>query len=180
MTIIIETERLTLKTSSRENFLQVYQLLSDPDVMRYIGNGPKTENEVSDGLEKMIKHHEKHGFAFGDIYLKNSDEYIGRAGLIYLAMNDNQEEIEVGYQLHTKYWGQGYATEITIALIKWGFEHLQLKQIVAVIQPENQLSQRVLEKSGLNYVGKTAYYGREVSKFRIIKAIPVMIASKTT
>lgn len=174
MTIIIETERLILKASTRENFQQVFSLLSDPDVMRYIGNGPKTENEVRDGLEKMIKHQEKHGFAFGDIYLKNSGEYIGRAGLIYLAMDDNQDEIEVGYQLHKKYWGQGYATEITKALIKWGFEHLQLNQIVAVIQPENQLSQRVLEKSRLNYGGKTTYYGREVSKFRIKKAVAVI------
>jgi len=169
MTIILETERLILKTSTRENFLQVYQLLSDPDVMRYIGNGPKAENEVREGLEKMIKHQERHGFAFGDIYLKNSGEYIGRAGLIYLAMNDDQDEIEVGYQLHKKYWGQGYATEITKALINWGFEHLQLEQIVAVIQTENQLSQRVLEKSGLNYAGKSTYYGRELSKFQIKK-----------
>ncbi len=167
MTVLIETERLILKTSTKENFLQVFSLLSDPDVMHYIGNGPRTENEVRDGLEKMIKHQEKHGFAFGDIYLKNSGEYIGRAGLIYLAMNDNQNEIEVGYQLHKKYWGQGYATEITKALIKWGFEHLQFNQIVAVIHLENQPSQRVLEKSGLNYIGKATYNGREVLKFLI-------------
>lgn len=50
MTIMIETDRLVLKTSTRENFQQVFLLLSDPDVMRYIGNGPRTENEVRNGL----------------------------------------------------------------------------------------------------------------------------------
>jgi len=169
--IILESERLVLKTSTMENFQNVFSLLSDPDVMRYVGNGPRTENEVRDGLEKMVKHQEKYGFAFGDIYHKNSGDYIGRAGLIHLAMNDEQDEIEVGYQLHQKYWGNGYATEITKALIKWGFEHLKLNQIVAVIQPENQSSKRVLEKSGLDYVGKIIYHGREVLKFKIEKRV---------
>lgn len=169
MTIIIETKRLILKSSTKENFPEVFSLLSDPDVMRYVGNGPRTESEVHVGLENMIKHQEKYGFAFGNIYHKNSGEYIGRAGLIYLAMDDNQDEIEVGYQLHKKYWGQGYATEMTKALVKWGFEHLHLKQIVAVIQAENHASRRVLEKSGLHYIGKTHYHGREVLKFQIKK-----------
>lgn len=167
MTIILETERLILKTSSCENFKRVFELLSDKDVMRYIGNGSKTENEVRECLEKMVQHQEKHEFSFGDLYHKKSGEYIGRAGLIYLAMNDTQDEVEVGYQLHKKYWGHGYATEITSALIEWGFNHLRLNRIVAVIQPENQASQRVLEKSGMHYLGKTIYYGREVSKFEI-------------
>lgn len=169
MTIVLETQRLTLKTSTTENFSNVFSLLSDPEVMRYVGNGPRTENEIQIGLDKMIKHQEKYGFSFCDIFKKDSGEFIGRAGLIHLAMNEDQDEIEVGYQLHKKYWGHGYATEITKALIEWGFKHLQLEFIVAVIQPENIASQKVLEKSGMIYIGKTNYYDREVSKFKIVK-----------
>ena len=67
MANMIETKRLILKTSMRENFQHVFSFLSDPDVIRYIGNGPKTEKEVHDGIEKMLKHQERYGFGFGDI-----------------------------------------------------------------------------------------------------------------
>lgn len=167
MTIILETERLILKPSSNENFKQVFGLLSDPDVMRYVSRVPRTEIEVREGLAKMLQHQEKHGFALGDLYKKETNEYIGRAGLVHLAMDDTQDEIEIGYQLHKKYWGQGYATEITQALITYGFDKLHLPKIVAVTFLENIASQKVLQKSGMQYIGESLYRGEKVAKFLI-------------
>jgi GrpB-like predicted nucleotidyltransferase (UPF0157 family) len=71
--------------------------------------------------------------------------------------------------LHQKYWGRGYATELVKALIKWGFEHISIDKLVAVTHPLNISSQKVLEKSGMDYAGKKPYMDSEVSYFEIYK-----------
>lgn len=165
--IILETKRLLVKASSLENFDTAYQLLSDPDIMRYVGRGPRTHEETRTGLEKMIEHRKKHGFSFGDVYEKETGLYVGRAGMIYLELNDTQPEIEVGYMLHKQYWKKGYATELAKAFIQWGFNHFSLEKIVAVINPKNDASRRVLERCGMSYMGMANHYDQTVAKYEI-------------
>jgi RimJ/RimL family protein N-acetyltransferase/predicted acetyltransferase len=169
VSIFLETERLILKEPSFDSLEDLYALQADLDTMRYIGNGVRTREEVREGLKKMLQHFEKHGFGLGDIFEKASGTYIGRAGLIYLAFDDTQPEIEVGYQLHKAFWNRGYATELTKALINWGFQHLAIEHLVAVIRPENERSRHVLEKVGMRYIGRTIYYDKEVAKYQILK-----------
>jgi RimJ/RimL family protein N-acetyltransferase len=95
--------------------------------------------------------------------------FIGRAGLLYFAYDENQSDIEIGYRLHKDFWGKGYGTELVKALINWGFEHLSVNKLVAVINPDNIRSRRVLEKSGMHYVGKCQYYEDEVDRYEILK-----------
>ena len=75
----------------------------------------------------------------------------------------------MGYRLHKKFWGKGYATELAKALIDWEFKHLSIDKIVAVIHPENKASQHVLEKAGMIFVGKSTYFNNEVFRFEIYK-----------
>ncbi|EKD70248.1 MAG: hypothetical protein ACD_46C00587G0002 [uncultured bacterium] len=165
----LETKRLIIKPSSQDTFESVYALFSDVDVMHYIVHGVKTREETREYLAKMISHAEKHGFGFGDIYEKQSGEYVGRAGLRYLAMNDQQPEIEMGYALHKKFWKKGYATELAKSLIDWAFHHLSVKKVVAIVHPENTTSRLVLEKAGMHYLGREICDGTEVAKYEILK-----------
>lgn len=166
---ILETQRLIVKPTSYENLDQVYTLFADPEVMRYVGRGVKTREETLDYLKKFINHYEKHGFGFGDVYEKESGLFVGRAGLIFLELKDDQPDIEVGYALHKKFWKKGYATELAKAFLDWGFKHLPVNKLVAVIRPENEESRRVLEKSGMHYVGRENCYGTQVAKYAIFK-----------
>lgn len=166
---LLETKRLIVKPTSLENIENVYALFSDPEVMRYVGRGIKTREEIRESLEEMIKHKEKHGFSFGDVYEKDTGLFVGRAGLIYLEMKDDQPDIEVGYILHKQFWKKGYATELARALLDWGFKHLSVNKLVAVIRPENEESRCVLEKSGMHYVGRENCYDTEVAKYEIFK-----------
>jgi ribosomal-protein-alanine N-acetyltransferase len=59
---------------------------------------------------------------------------------------DTQPDIEVGYALIKSAWRKGYATELTRALIEWGFTHISVNQLFAVINPENDASRQVLKK----------------------------------
>ena len=185
MNTFLETKRLIINTPAIADFDNLYALLSDPHVMKYIGQGIRTQAEVMTGLEKAIQHQVQYGFSLGCVFEKETGTFVGRAGLIYLAYDDTQPDIEVGYALTKNAWSKGYATELAKALIEWGFQHLPINKLVAVINPKNERSRRVLEKVKMNYVGRAHYWTQEVSLYNIhkqnidyskIKLIPATLA----
>src|SRR5262249_26590870 len=105
MSIFLETKRLIIHTPKMSDFDDLYALQTDTEVMKYVGKGIRTREEVVSGLEKAIAHLDKYGFSLGSVYEKESGEFVGRAGLIYLAYDDTQPDIEVGYGLIKKFWG---------------------------------------------------------------------------
>jgi [ribosomal protein S5]-alanine N-acetyltransferase len=137
--------------------------------MRYYGAGAKTYEETREFMIKMVQHQEKHGFSSGNVYEKETGLFVGRAGLIYLEMNDNQPDIEVGYLLHKQFWNKGYATELTKTFLEWGFKHLSVNKLIASVRLENTGSLHVLEKAGMTYVGNVQCYGNEIGKYEISK-----------
>lgn len=166
----LETQRLIITPPQVEDFENLLLLQSDARVMRYIGKGmSRSEEEVRSGLERAIAHYAKHGFSLGSVFEKASGHFVGRAGLIYLAYDDSQPEIELGYALTKKAWSKGYATELSQALVQWGFDHLGIDKLVAVINPENEASRRVLEKIGMSYVGRIKYNNVEVALYDLHK-----------
>jgi ribosomal-protein-alanine N-acetyltransferase len=168
---LLETKRLIVKPPSLDNFENVYALCSDADVMHYVGRGAKSREDTRESIEKMIQHNKKHGFSIGDVYEKESSLFVGRAGLVYLEMNDDQPEIEIGYTLHKTFWKKGYATELAKACLDWGFEHLAVNKLVAVTHPENKESRHVLEKAGMYYLGIENCYATEVAKYAMLKNV---------
>jgi RimJ/RimL family protein N-acetyltransferase len=58
---------------------------------------------------------------------------------------------EIGYFLHPDWWGQGFGTEISTALLRFGFQKLHLHRLLATCDPRNTASKRVLEKIGMVY-----------------------------
>lgn len=167
--MLLETKRLSLKPPELSDFDNLFLLQSDPEVMRYMGHGVRTQQEVMEGLEAAIAHNQKHGFSLYCVFEKDSGAFIGRAGLIYLAYDDSQPDIEVGYALTKNAWHKGYATELAKALIEWGFNHLTVTKLVAVINPQNEASRRVCERANLRYVGRSKYRDKEVALYDINK-----------
>lgn len=74
-------------------------------------------------------------------------------GLVILAIDSAKNEAELGYAIGRAWWGRGYATEACQALIKHGFEVLQLERLVAHAMVRNPASSRVLEKVGMQPIG---------------------------
>lgn len=171
MPIFLETNRLILKTPELSDLDNLFALRSDPEVMKYIGKrgATQTREEVKKFLDLAIPYQEKHGFGFCSVFEKENGEFVGQAGLFHLGFDDKQPEIEVGYRLHKKFWGKGYATELAKALIYWGFQHLSVTHLVGVAYPENLSSRRVLEKAGMDFTRNEEYYGIEVCRYDIYK-----------
>jgi ribosomal-protein-alanine N-acetyltransferase len=170
MNTLLTTSRLIIKEPSLNDFDNLYHLQSNPKVMKFIGKGIRDKIEVMEGLKKAIDHYNKHNFSLGSVYLKDSHEFIGRAGLIYFNYNDKQPDLEVAYALLPEYWGKGYATELTKALIIWAFQNFSINKLIAVVDPENIASQKVLIKSGMSSKGTIKYWNKEVMNFEIMKS----------
>lgn len=171
MTIFLETKRLILKQHELADFDNLLALRSDPDVMKYIGDGSThTEEQVKRFLNTTIPYQEKHGIGFCSVFEKESGNFIGQAGLFHLGYADEQPEIEIAHRLHKACWGKGYATELAKALIRWGFDHLSVDKLIAVVDPANVASQKVLKKAELDFRGKRKWYdGRELIWFEIYR-----------
>lgn len=162
MSIILETNRLILKRIALSHFEDLFALRSDPEVMKYIGDGSiQSKEEVENFIKCSLTtgYYEKYGLDFFSVYEKETGLFVGQAGLFHVGFDVKQAEIELAYRLHKKYWNRGYATELAKALIEYGFNKLSLSKIIAAVRPENERSRRVLEKAGMSYTGIVDFRG---------------------
>ncbi|WP_052339667.1 GNAT family N-acetyltransferase [Gorillibacterium massiliense] len=145
--MIVESERLILKNYSSSDIENLIMLRSEPLVWRYSDKTVvKDISEVEQTLEIILSNYNNNKCEFQALFLKDTDEYIGEAGL--LSYNPRCKRGVIGYNLHPKYWGFGYATEITKALVRYLYEYLMLERIEALTAECNHASRKVLEKSG--------------------------------
>jgi RimJ/RimL family protein N-acetyltransferase len=163
----IETARVYLRPFTSD-YLDAFALTgSDPDVMRYIGDGkPQSREQTQVRLNAIIAHWNQHGFGLWAAIDKASGAWMGFCGLQFL---DNTTEVEVGYRLAKRFWGMGLASEAAKASLRYGFEELALDRIVAVVQPGNIASRRVLEKIGLRYLKDARFYDSDVKYYAMTR-----------
>ncbi|WP_166962641.1 GNAT family N-acetyltransferase [Yeosuana marina] len=152
----IETERLLLRELRVTDLEGMFELDSNPEVHKYLGNKPvKTKNESLKMIESVISQYQERGIGRWAAIEKSSGEFIGWSGLRLnneYNMNGFTEYYDVGYRLIPKYWGKGYATESGKAAIDYAFNVLKLSTLYATTEIGNQASHNALLKIGLNYI----------------------------
>jgi len=146
---LIETERLLLREITLDDKEDMFRLHSNPEVQKYTGEPPvESIEEMAQAIQIRTKDYVKYGYGRWATFLKNGMQFVGWAGLAYLPEFD---EIDLGYRFFPKYWGMGIATEASRAILKYGFDQLELKRIIAIAMKENQASIRVMEKVGMKF-----------------------------
>jgi len=147
---ILETERLVLRQFTFEDADFILRLLNEPSFIQNIGDrGVRTlEDARSYILRVPIASYEKNGFGLYLVILKESGQSIGMCGLI---KRDQLEDVDIGYAFLPEYWSKGYAVEAALAVKEYAREVVGLKRLIAITDPENQASIRVLEKIGLRF-----------------------------
>ncbi|NOT51649.1 MAG: GNAT family N-acetyltransferase [Chitinophagaceae bacterium] len=157
MNVVIETERLLLRTFTLDDAPLIYDLNLDPDVTRYTLDPMADIEKAKEVLEKTIlPQYALYDHGRWAVHVRPGLEFIGWCGL---KTRPEMNEIDLGYRFIKKVWGKGYATESAYACIKYGFENLGLKRIVGRSLPANAASIRVLEKCGMTYVGEEVIEG---------------------
>jgi ribosomal-protein-alanine N-acetyltransferase len=163
----IETARLRLRSFTPGDLDELHLVFGDTDVVKYISGGkPRTRAETEKGLLRTIEGFRERGFGLWAVEVKDSGRMIGYCGLIFL---DDTSEIEVAYGLAKSHWGKGFATEAARAGLGYGFERLKLERIVAVVNPQNLSSRRVLEKLGMRYAKDVHHYDADLMYYEIDK-----------
>ncbi len=155
MQFFIETERLILREFRANDDTAMFELDSNAEVHKYLGNNPVTKIEqVHNYIANIQQQYLNNGIGRWITIEKSSNEIIGWSGLKFITEEENNQInfYDVGYRFMPKYWGKGYATEATKAALKYGFETLNINKIVGAANTENKASRRVLEKCGLQFV----------------------------
>ncbi len=149
----VETERLRLEPwDRREHAPGLAAMNTDPEVMRYVGDG-RTLTRVESQLlsDRVAEHWRTYGFGLWAVVEKDGGRMVGFAGLSHpLWLPGWERAVEVGWRLHRDAWGHGYATEAGRAALAHGFERLRLAEIVSLIHPDNQRSLAVAGRLGLS------------------------------
>lgn len=159
------TQRLRLRPYRLDDAELMFAVFGDAEVMRYSMSGADpTVAATRDRIRKLMDHEANFGFSLWVVEERATGEILGDCGLKQL---EDGPEIEVGYRFAQNQWGKGYAAEAAAACVRYGFETLGLERIVAVVEPPNVASLRVLDKIGLHYQRLAHYYGRSMSYFAV-------------
>lgn len=149
---MIETRRLEIRQLKFADHIALNELFSDPEVMNFSMSGTKTSDEVKVWLATVIEDRKtSKGINLFAVVNKQKSTLVGYCGLTEFPDIDGVAEVEVGYRLIRKYWGQGFATEAAIAVRDYAFVDLGLGRLVALIDPTNKRSICVAEKIGMSY-----------------------------
>jgi RimJ/RimL family protein N-acetyltransferase len=148
--LLFETSRMFLRDLCMDDVELLFQLDSDPEVMRFISKGVPTPRETFESVylpRMMAYQNESPQRGFWAAHLRDSGEFIG---WFHLRPDKiSPEEMELGYRLVRRVWGRGLATEGSRALVKRAFGEWNYEKISARTLTANLASQRVMAKAGL-------------------------------
>lgn len=157
---MLETDRLVLRKWRLEDQAQAAALLGDPDVMKFSDHGALTSAQQLDWFKKAL------AVRRGDllsgpwaIARKSTGRAIGYITLSNDPKRTQPGDVEIGFRLARHAWGKGYATEAVTGLLRRTGDISSLSRIVAIIDPLNTRSSRVLEKLGMSQIGTVMFDG---------------------
>jgi len=148
--IILETSRLCLREFELNDHNFIFKLVNSPDWLKYIGDkNVSTQDDAKKYLKTgPIKSYKNNGFGLWLVQLKDSSIPIGMCGLINRKTLQN---IDIGFALLPQHYGLGYGFEIAKATMSFATNTLNLKRIVAITDPDNFPSIKLLNKIGLHF-----------------------------
>ena len=148
----IETERFVLRPLTLKDAPAMYAYTSCPDNFKYLKKSTHTTIEEDDAfLRKVVNSYKTYSDFIWGISRKENLSLIGTCRLFNFHLDD--QNAEVSYMIHPAFQRQGVATEAVKALISYCFEELGFVRVQARCVAGNIGSERVMQKSGMQYEG---------------------------
>ena len=146
----LETSRLQIRWLDFDDAEFIFQLVNDPDWIRFIGdkgvsNLDDARNYIKTGPMEMYR---KHGFGLNRVALKENDKAIGICGIL---QRETLSEVDLGFAFLFEFRRQGYAFEASEAVLEHGLTILGLQRIAAILSPLNMISANLLGKLGFSF-----------------------------
>jgi len=153
-TTILKTDRLTLRTWSREDINPFATMCADPEVMRYF---PTTLSiaETEQLVKRLQDAYLKDGFTYYAVTLTETQEFLGFCGLLLQTYQSPfTPNVDIGWRLKKGAWGKGYATEAAIACLALAKNERDIDTVISVASHSNLPSINVMRKIGMKKVGE--------------------------
>ena len=148
--LVLETERLFLRQFSIEDAEFILTLLNEPSFLRYIGD--KKVRDLNDAQQYILNgpviSYKQNGFGLYLVELKESRVPIGMCGLI---KREELPDVDIGFAFLPDYWNRGFASEAAAVVMRHAQETLKLKRIVAITNPDNDASIKLLQRMGFTF-----------------------------
>lgn len=144
--MLIETDRIFLRKFELNDAQKMWELNSDPEVMRYTGDPPFESVDTALEFLKSYQEYEKSGFGRWAVINKKENNFVGWCGL-----KQHDRYVDIGFRFFKAEWGKGYASESALACTHYAFNALNLEELVGRVASENKASVRVLEKLHMQF-----------------------------
>lgn len=151
---LLETTRLALRFLSDDDAPFILGLLNEPSFIRNIGDrGVRTIDDARDYISRgPVASYARFGFGLYLVELRDSRAAIGICGIL---KRDALPAPDIGFAFLPPYWSQGYAFESATAVKDYAGGPLGLTRLLAIVNPSNAGSIRLLEKLGFTYESLT-------------------------
>jgi RimJ/RimL family protein N-acetyltransferase len=148
---VLETKRLILRSATLGDAAFVLRLLNEPSFLRFIGDrGVRTLDDAGRYIaDRFIASYEQHGFGLWIVEQKDVPGAIGLSGLV---KRDALPDPDIGFAFLPEFWSRGYAYESAAGVKRYAIETLGLPRLLAITNPDNAGSIRIVEKLGLEFV----------------------------
>ncbi len=154
---VLETARLRLTALGERHFENYAAMLADPASTRWVGDGqPLDRTNAWRSLAMLIGHWQLRGYGMWALELKDTGEFIGRAGLM---QPEGWPDLELGWMLRPEFRHHGYATEAGNAILEFAWRRLNAQRVISLVRIGNEASDRVAERLGGEHIDDMDFFG---------------------
>jgi RimJ/RimL family protein N-acetyltransferase len=154
MNFMIRTERLLLRPFEASDAPALHRMANQPHILKWMPDWQSTLEDTASLIQYFASQHPLasattarvmfavtlQGHVMGMVGIGNKEEVDG--------------EMEMAYFIAEAYAGKGYITEAARAVSRWALQNLQMEYLIAIVEPDNLPSQRVVEKCGFQKMGQ--------------------------
>lgn len=156
----IETDRLILRKIELSDAESLFEMDSNPEVLKYIGvPTTKSIEEVTKMILLIHDQYDKFNVGRWAVVDKNTNQFLGWSGLKFMteSINGHSNFYELGYRFLPQFWGKGYATESAKAWLNYAFKEIKCDSVYAMTDTKHAASINVLEKIGFELMNEFDY-----------------------
>jgi [ribosomal protein S5]-alanine N-acetyltransferase len=163
----LKTIRLQLTPWRHIDFASFRPIATDPEVMRYINDGaPWNDDQIREFIRRQMRHAAAKQFCLWRIVREPDGKMLGFCGLQPLTI-EGHREVEIGWWLARNCWGRGLASEAAREAMRFAFDEVKLSRVIAIAQPENRASIRIMRKLGMRFEREATHKGIRVVLYAI-------------
>ena len=162
-----QTKRLFIRPIDPVDATTWCDYFRENDGLKYVGiaDTENAEECAKQWVERQLWRYRTKQYGLLALVEKDSNALVGQCGLL-LQQVDGKFEIEIGYHVLPKFWGNGFATEAALLFRDYAFENKLRDSLISIIHVENIRSQRVAEKNKMTREAQTEFKGFPVFVYR--------------